>query len=239
MGKKREIKEGDVFYSLKVVENIGSKPYYGGNATFYLCECLKCGNTIEVPRPYLGKSIKDCGCGKSEPRKKIEIGSKFNHLEVIGIGKHVKGKGYYYICQCDCPKHTILEVRRDGLISGDTTSCGCVRDSLFRENVKKAYKKNFVNDTSIPKIAYDTLQKNNTSGCTGVYWHKRHSKWAARIIFQGKNYSLGYYNDKKQAIAARKSAENELHKDFFEWYEKNFPKEYKRMIENRSKTTIR
>lgn len=236
MGKRREIKDGDVYYHLKVIETLGIKQKHGRNMTFYLCECLKCGKKIEVPVSYLGKVVKDCGCGKRQPRKKIDIGSKFNHLEVIGIGKYVEGRGNYYVCMCDCQKHTTLEVRRDMLISGEVSSCGCVHDELFKNNRKKAYEKNFVSGTNVSKIAYDTLQKNNTSGYTGVSWHKGNSMWQARIMFQGKNYSLGYYSDIKQAVIARKQAEEELHKDFWGWYKKNFPKEYER-IDRKIKST--
>lgn len=234
MGKRRVIKNGDVYCNLKVIKNLGLKQKSGRNMTFYLCECLKCGKEIEVPVSYLGKITKDCGCGKHEPRKIIETGSKFNHLEVLGLGKYVEGRGYYYVCKCDCPKQTVLEVRSDMLISGEVTSCGCVHDELFKKNAKKAHEKNFINSTNVPKIAYDTLQENNTSGYTGVSWHKGNSKWQARIIFQGKSYSLGYYNDAKQAAIVRKQAKEELHKDFWEWYKKNFPKEYERIEKKRN-----
>lgn len=236
MGKHRSIEIGDVFHQLKVIENLGSKQYYNQNATFYLCECLKCGNKLEVPQPYLGKAKKDCGCGKHEPKKIIEAGTRFKHLKVIGIGKYVKGQGYYYTCECDCPKHTVLDVRRDVLIRGEVTSCGCVHDGLFKINSKNARKKMFVKSTNVPKIAYDNLQKNNTSGYKGVSWHKGKSKWYARIMFQGKNYSLGYYSDIEQAVIVRKTAEKELHKDFWKWYADNFPKEYE-CIKKKAETT--
>lgn len=238
MGKHRKIENGDIFFSLKVIEKIGVRPYSGKNTTIYLCECLKCGKTIEVPQFYLGKIKKDCGCGRRESKKKIEIGSKYNHLEVIGVGKYVKGRGNYCICKCDCQKHTILEVRRDMLFNGDVSSCGCVHDELFKKNQRKAYEKNFAKGTNVPKISYDKLQKNNTSGYRGVCWHKRVSKWYAQIRFQGKHYSLGYYDDIEQAASVRKAAEKELHKDFWKWYKENFPKEYER-IEKKSKNTIR
>ena len=229
MGKHRSIEIGDVFHYLKIIENLGCRMYYNQNTTFYLCECMKCGNKIEVPRPYLGKINKDCGCGKHEPKKIIKQGTRFTHLTVIGIGKYVKGQGYYYICECDCKNHTMFEVRRDRLIRGETISCGCVHDKLFEENKKLAYRKMFVQSTNVPKIASDKLQKNNTSGHKGVYWHKSSSKWCARIMFQGKSYSLGYYHDIKQAIDVRKAAEKELHADFWKWYADNFPKEYERI----------
>lgn len=47
----------------------------------------------------------------------------------------------------------------------------------------------------------------NTSGHTGVYWHKRDSKWVATIMHNQKNIHLGYFSILEDAIAARKAAE--------------------------------
>lgn len=229
MGKHRKIEIKDIFENLQVVENLGLKEYCGKNCTFYKCKCLKCGNTIDIPRKNLGTAQKDCGCGRTEPRKEIPIGKKYNHLTVKGIGHHEKGKGYWYWCECDCEKHTRLEVRRDMLLSGGVSSCGCVHDNLLRENSKKAYKRNFVKNTNVPVISNNKLYNNNTSGIKGVGWHKHIRKWYARIQFQGIKYHLGYYDDIKKAEEIRKNAEKELHKNFWKWYAKNFPKEYEKI----------
>lgn len=47
----------------------------------------------------------------------------------------------------------------------------------------------------------------NTSGVTGVHWHKQQNKWQARISIDGKRESLGLFPNKKDAIAARRLAE--------------------------------
>lgn len=46
----------------------------------------------------------------------------------------------------------------------------------------------------------------NTSGFTGVTWHRQVGKWKAQIVFKGKNHHLGLYADIDNAIAARKAA---------------------------------
>ena len=43
----------------------------------------------------------------------------------------------------------------------------------------------------------------NTSGATGVYWHKSTQKWYAQIGVAGKNVHLGYFNNLQDAAAAR------------------------------------
>ena len=52
--------------------------------------------------------------------------------------------------------------------------------------------------------------KNNTSGVTGVYWNKRSGKWQACIGDNGKRWYSHLFEDKFEAICARKSAENRL-----------------------------
>lgn len=49
-------------------------------------------------------------------------------------------------------------------------------------------------------------QINNTSGVTGVSWHKAANKFRAQIKINGKNKHLGYYTTLEAAIAARAAA---------------------------------
>jgi hypothetical protein len=51
------------------------------------------------------------------------------------------------------------------------------------------------------------LQKNNTSGVTGVSWNKLGNKWEAYIKINKKIIHLGRYAEKEDAINARKKAE--------------------------------
>jgi len=52
------------------------------------------------------------------------------------------------------------------------------------------------------------LQKNNTSGISGVCWNKESKKWQAKVKINQKTVGLGYYIDKFEAICARMSANN-------------------------------
>ena len=54
------------------------------------------------------------------------------------------------------------------------------------------------------------LPKNNTSGVTGVSWHKARGKWRASITIHHEHKHLGIFEDFFQAIAARRAAEAEL-----------------------------
>lgn len=58
-------------------------------------------------------------------KEKISIvGKKFNHLTVIERVYPTESKRYiWYKCKCDCGKYTVT--RKDSIISGHATSCGC------------------------------------------------------------------------------------------------------------------
>lgn len=57
------------------------------------------------------------------------------------------------------------------------------------------------------------LRKNNTSGKSGVYWHKKQKRWHASIRNNSRAVFLGSFKDVNDAIAARKSAEEKYWKD--------------------------
>lgn len=50
------------------------------------------------------------------------------------------------------------------------------------------------------------IQKNNTSGISGIDWIKRNKKWRVRIKFCQEYINLGRYLDKKNAIKVRNNA---------------------------------
>lgn len=52
------------------------------------------------------------------------------------------------------------------------------------------------------------LDIDNTSGVIGVSWSKRDNKWYSRIKINSKEKYIGLFEDKFEAICARKSANN-------------------------------
>ena len=56
--------------------------------------------------------------------------------------------------------------------------------------------------------------KTNTSGTTGVYWHKNKNKWESCISVDGKNVYLGLFDSKEEAIEARKEAEEKYYGEY-------------------------
>lgn len=55
-----------------------------------------------------------------------------------------------------------------------------------------------------------SLNKNNTSGFSGVYWHKNTKKWQVFVSRNNKIIYLGLFNDKDHAIKARLSFEGQM-----------------------------
>jgi hypothetical protein len=58
------------------------------------------------------------------------------------------------------------------------------------------------------------IRVDNTSGYKGVSWSKDKDKWRARIMIDGKEKSLGYYDDPEEAARVRDAAAQELHGEF-------------------------
>lgn len=67
------------------------------------------------------------------------------------------------------------------------------------------------------------IKSNNTSGVTGVTYHKRSGLWIARITYHKKRIHLGTFKFFEDAVTARKEAEE---KYFGEWSYNNSQKLY-------------
>lgn len=68
----------------------------------------------------------------------------------------------------------------------------------------------FITKAKNLEVGKTTKQNNNTSGYTGVIWHKRNKKWMAQIKIDRNNIGLGYYDNIEDALQARISKEIEL-----------------------------
>lgn len=234
MSKHRKIQAGDIFKNLEVLENLGYRDYYDQRASYYKCKCLKCGSVKDYPAVAIDK-VDDCGCGRHDPRRPIDPGTEFGRLKVVEIAELVPKRGYYYLCECSCQKHTRLLVRGNFLHSGETRSCGCIHDELFLKKSAEGKKTIFVKSTLPGRIAKSNFkQKNNTSGYTGVSWHKARNKWQSRISFQKKQYCLGYYDSPELAAEAYQIAKKQLHGSFLEWYAQAYPDKWSK-IQNKNR----
>lgn len=59
-----------------------------------------------------------------------------------------------------------------------------------------------------------SVSKNNTSGTKGIYWNKKANKWHVQIMINDKHINIGLFENKEDAILARKEKANELFGEF-------------------------
>jgi len=62
--------------------------------------------------------------------------------------------------------------------------------------------------------ANKSMQRNNTSGFTGVFWYKNTNKWQVNIQYYKEEFQLGYYKSKNIAISVRLKGEQLIFKEF-------------------------
>lgn len=57
------------------------------------------------------------------------------------------------------------------------------------------------------------MQRNNTSGVAGVWFHRQNKKWVAEIKLGGKKYHFGIFASIEEASAVRAEAKRHHHAD--------------------------
>lgn len=149
-------------------------------------------------------------------------GQRFGRLVVIrDSGERTNSSDVIWECKCECGE--ISFVRLWDLKAGRAKSCGCLFKELSSKRMKtkghrnKMKGKDLVEGTDLSKLTQKTYS-NNTSGQKGVSWNKGNKKWQSRIQLKGKNISLGYYDNKQDAINARLEAEEKYFKPILEKY---------------------
>lgn len=119
---------GQQFNSWKVLR-------YAGNR-YWTCLCTDCNSVIKdvhVSSLKQGTS-KSCGCKNRNKVRDDISGNSYGNWKVM---YHI-GEGYW-MCQCQCDKHTMRPVKRCNLINGRTKSCGCLKRELTRETLLSRY----------------------------------------------------------------------------------------------------
>lgn len=176
------------------------------------CRC-DCGNVVYYTSRQLQQNKpKSCGCLRSPDL----TGRTFGRLTVVKrLNKRDSNHNVYYLCRCICGN--TKEVIATQLLRGSVQSCGCLLDEAIQETGKAVGKfavdHYIFDDTNVQVIERSLSGKprtNNTSGHTGVKWNAEKQKWGAELKLRGKVYYLGRYNNIKDAIKARKRAEEEF-----------------------------
>mgnify|MGYP001147457009 CR=1 FL=1 len=217
------------------------KPIEGKTGNYYECICEECGTVREIPAKILKRGTKaySCKCSKTEtgidPKNDLDMANPdtFSHKNIKVLYK-VNGNGVHSAWKCKCLLcGNEWDIVQSSLFDKNLKSCGCYKRNLSSKNVGGYV--NRIYGTNVSRIRSNKINKNNTSGVTGVYYNKNMQKWSARIVFKRKTYFLGNYKDKQDAIFARKNAEKELYGNFLEWYAKEYPERWERLNKSKKK----
>lgn len=147
---------GQTFGRLTVLEDTGKR--YKNGSVIWKCQCsCEEHNIVEV----IGGSLtsgrtKSCGCLHKEKAKEQGLkarkdltGKHFGKLTVLKDSGKRKNGCSIWVCQCNCEKHSIVEVTTGNLQSGHTKSCGCLIGHHSHYKVRdKIGKLTIIKDTS-------------------------------------------------------------------------------------------
>lgn len=191
---------------------------------YALCRC-DCGTVREFDiYNLLSGRVKSCGCLSRENLKRGRqavardlAGKTFGRLTAIRSEDVRKGGSIVWTCACTCGN--VVSVPARDLVSGNTTSCGCVVVDHARS--LKEYNERYIVDGAFLPLLKQKTQHNSTTGIKGVSVHRTKSgkvKYQANITIKGKRIYLGIYPTIEQAAEARRRAEEQYHKPYLEVY---------------------
>lgn len=160
---------------------------------------------------------KHCGCLEKKKRR-VEnlIGQKFGRLTVLKESCRIASLdktdsthsqvGVYWLCECSCPEHNLIEVTTSDLKSGGVSSCGCLKKESNREKAIKMGLNNRIDLTGQKSGTWTALKRTEKKEGNAFLWdcvceNGHHSlistsNWG-RIIFCSQckkpHYSKGEY----------------------------------------------
>lgn len=233
---------GQKFGRLTVIEKGESLVKKNGSKeTRQICKC-DCGNpnTVLVLAYNLKNgNTKSCGCLSTENRSKYgkiygvingHKNKKYNTYDLsgeYGIGYTRKGEPFYFdledydLIKDYCwfiDKNGYVVNKTDKLISMHRLVMGFPDNDLEVDHIFHNKNDNRKEKLRIVTPSQNHMNKGklstNTSGYTGVYYHKPTGKQIAEIRINKKKISLGSYTDIDDAVMARTEAEIEYFKEY-------------------------
>ena len=140
---------------------------------------------------------------KSGPNAKSDaVGSKLGRLLVKGMKSKQDKNGrmrYFYECVCDCGNEVL--VRKDCLMSGNTTSCGCYnKERSLEENGLKFKENEPMGDLII--LAQVDKPQNYSIKERGSFWLCQ-CKCGNKRIIKGTYLRSGLFTNCKKCGASK------------------------------------
>ena len=139
--------------------------------------------------------------------------SSFGRVKNTKSGKVLKaglvGNGYLNVVLYDdgvVKNHKIHRLVACAFINNpDNKECVDHKDNNKTNN----YISNLRFATSKENSQNSSISSRNTSGCKGIDWYKKNKKWRAKIMIDGIQIHLGYYDNIEDAKTARINKANE------------------------------
>ena len=120
---------GKKFYKLTVIREVEPLNINGKLKYQWLVSC-ECGGTKVVPhQSVLQEKVKSCGCEFARKPSKYNIGDKYAMLTIVSEGVRSNNGKRQVWCSCDCGNPELTLVTTNNLVSGNTSSCGCVGEA--------------------------------------------------------------------------------------------------------------
>ena len=218
---------GVKFGMLTVIDRNYEKPLeHNKKQAYWNCLC-DCGNYSVVAGTYLIHGhTKSCGCyGKQLAKTNGKKNKRYNDYDIsdqkYGTGYTRKGEPFYfdvedydlikkycwtkqkgYIAAYDGPYKPQIRMHRLIMSAPDN----CVVDHINGDKTDNR-KENLRLCQQNENARNRKRNKNNTSGVTGVRFHRQSGKWVARIKVNYRYIALGSYDTMEEAVIARKAGE--------------------------------
>lgn len=229
MSKLKDL-TGQRFGYLTVVKRVEDYVSPRGNHNVqWLCKCdCKEDKYITVSGGSLARGLtKSCGClQKKQSAENGKKNKKYNTYDLsgeYGIGYTTKGEEFYFDLEDYSKiKDYCWRIDNNGYIVSYNTNHSINQSNLIllhkqimsgeyidhiNHNKQDNRKSNLRVVTASQNNMNATKRIDNTSGVTGVSWHKGLGLWRARINVNSKEISLGCFNKFDDAVKARKDAE--------------------------------
>ena len=227
MGRKIEVKSGDKYGRLTILEEVQPHTYPNGyKERMVKCRC-DCGSpTIVRLKDLRSGKTQSCGCLQFKTNK-YDLSGEYGS----GYTSNINEPFYFDLEDYELIKDYCWHISKGYVMTLDRTTGKRILlhrlvmhpekdevvDHINRDKLDNR-KANLRVCTSSDNAKNRGTRKNNVSGVTGVTWNKQASKWEARINMSGKRIHLGAFTDINEAIRVRIHSELEMFGEYAPTY---------------------